>query len=242
MKIFLDSANLSELELCLRRGVLRGITTNPSILSKEPKTDFIEHIRKMVDLCKCYKQTVPLSVEVFTSDSKEMLLQARDLVERIDYDNLIIKIPIGWNELEVVYQLSKENIPVNCTCLFNEGQCMLAANAGARYVSLFMGRLKDIGVDPVPVIRNVRKMLDESDSTSEIIVGSIRHLKDITDAHQAGAHIVTAGMKFFQSMASHPQTTKLVQKFLKDFDQWINPAEIPKELKEIQQLSISKTR
>lgn len=221
MKIFLDSANLNEVESCLKRGCIQGITTNPSILSKEPKTDFIKHIQKIADLCKRYQQLLPLSVEVFTANPKEMLAQAHDLVKQIDYKHLNIKIPIGWDELEVVYQLSKEGIPVNCTCLFTEAQCMLAANAGAKYVSIFMGRLKDIGGDPLSVIGNVRQLLDQAGSSSEIIVGSIRHAQDVSEAHREGAHIVTAGMKLFESMASHPQTTKSVNGFLEDFKQWI---------------------
>jgi transaldolase len=221
MKVFLDSANLNELENCLKRGCIRGITTNPSILSKEPKTDFFKHIQKMADLCVRYQQFVPLSVEVFTPHPKEMIAQSYDLIEKIDYENLNIKIPIGWDELEVIYELSRNGIEVNCTCLFNEAQCMLAANAGAKYVSIFMGRLKDIGGEPLPIIANVRKMLDLARSDAEIIVGSIRHPKDIADAHNAGAHIVTAGMKFFEQMSTHPQTVKSVQGFLQDFSQWI---------------------
>lgn len=222
MKIFLDSANLNELESCLKRGCIRGITTNPSIMSKEPKTDFIKHIQKMATLCEQYEQHIPLSVEVFTPHPKEMLTQAYELIQQIHYSNLNIKIPIGWDELEVIYQLSREGIEVNCTCLFTEAQCMLAANAGAKYVSIFMGRLKDIGCDPLPVIANVRKMLENSGSSSEIIIGSIRHHRDISDAHCAGGHIVTAGMKFFEAMSSHPQTVKSVQGFLQDFSQWMS--------------------
>ncbi len=159
MKIFLDSANLSELDNCLKRGIVRGITTNPSIISKEPKTNFVKHIQKMADLCKAYDQILPLSVEIFTPNPSEMLAQATELLQTIDYKNINIKIPIGWGELEVIYQLSRRGIPVNCTCLFNEAQCMLAANAGAKYVSIFMGRLKDIGADPLPSFSNVRVRL-----------------------------------------------------------------------------------
>ena len=226
MKIFLDSANLNELENCLNRGILRGITTNPSIISKEPKTDFVKHIQKMADLCKSYKQILPLSVEIFTANPKEMHHQAMELIHSLNYKNINIKIPIGWGELEVIHRLSAEGISVNCTCLFNEAQCMLAANAGAKYVSIFMGRLKDIGADPLPIISNVREMLDRSNSTAEIIVGSIRHARDISDAQNAGAHIVTAGMKFYESMSSHPQTAKSVQGFLEDFKQWVTPIKV----------------
>lgn len=223
MKIFLDSANLNELEICLKRGILRGITTNPSIISKEPKSDFIKHIQKMADLCKSYKQILPLSVEIFTPNPSEMLSQSLELLQGLNYKNINIKIPIGWGELEVIHQLSQEGIPVNCTCLFNEAQCMLAANAGAKYISIFMGRLKDIGADPLPIISNVRDMLEQAGSTAEIIVGSIRHPRDISDAQNAGAHIVTASMKFFETMSGHPQTTKSVQGFLDDFRQWVAP-------------------
>lgn len=226
MKIFLDSANLNELESCLKRGIVRGVTTNPSIISKEPKTNFVKHIQKMADLCKLYEKIVPLSVEIFTPHAHEMFSQASDLLHQIDYKNLNIKIPIGWGELEVIHKLSQQGIPVNCTCLFNEAQCMLAANAGARYISIFMGRLKDIGADPLPIIANVRNLLDRSHSSAEIIVGSIRHARDISDAQQAGAHIVTASMKFFETMASHPQTTKSVDGFLEDFKQWLSPLKV----------------
>ncbi|MBS0626526.1 MAG: fructose-6-phosphate aldolase [Verrucomicrobia bacterium] len=224
MKIFLDSANLQELEYCLKRGILRGITTNPSIISKEPKTDFFKHIQKMADLCKSHRQNLPLSVEIFTPHPHEMFAQAQEVLQKVDYENINIKIPIGWGELEVIHQLAKEKIPVNCTCLFNEAQCMLAANAGAKYVSIFMGRLKDIGADPLPTITNVRKMLDAIQSPAEIIVGSIRHPRDISDAQIAGAHIVTASMKFFETMAGHPQTSKSVQGFLDDFKHWMSTA------------------
>lgn len=221
MKIFLDSANLEELESCLKRGCISGVTTNPSILSKEPKTDFLKHIQKMADLCKQYGQVVPLSVEVFTTDAQEMLAQAHELVEKIDYENLNIKVPIGWDELEVIHRLSREGIAVNCTCIFNEAQSELAAQAGAEYISIFLGRLKDIGGEPLSVISNVRQLLDENGHASKIIVGSVRHPKEVVDAHIAGGHIVTTGMKIYQAMAGHPQTDKSVEGFLRDFQQWM---------------------
>jgi transaldolase len=221
MRIFADSANLQELDACLARGVIAGITTNPSILSKEPKTDFVEHIRKIVALCRKHNQLLPLSVEVFTRSASEMVNQAEELVRRIEYENIYIKVPIGWDELEVIHQLVGRGIRVNCTCLFTEAQCMLAANAGASYVSIFLARLKDIGGDPLPVIANTRKLLDMSGNKAEIIVGSIRHERDIMDAQLAGAHIVTAGPPLFAKMTVHPQTTKSVEGFLTDFEKWL---------------------
>jgi len=221
MKLFIDSANLTEISDCLARGVVSGITTNPSILAKEPKTDFVGHIKKIAALCHEHKQLVPLSVEVFAREAKDMLPQAIDLVEKIGYENLNIKVPIGWDELEVIRALVARKIRVNCTAIFTEAQAILAANAGATYVSIFMGRLKDVGGDPQFVISNTRKVLDQGGSKAEIIVGSIRHTRDITEAHFAGAHIVTAGLALIKNGVSHPQTDKSVDGFLKDFQAWL---------------------
>lgn len=221
MKVFIDSANLQGIDACLARGFISGITTNPSILSKEPKTDFVEHIKRITELCREHQQIIPLSVEVFTRHPKDMVNQALELVEQISYENINIKVPIGWDELEVIYQLAKQDLPVNCTCLFTEAQCMLAANAGASYVSLFMGRMRDVSVNPLPVITNARELLDHSGAKTEIIIGSIRHERDIIDAQLAGAHIVTAPAKYFNKMTIHPQTTKSVEGFLQDFEEWL---------------------
>ena len=221
MNIFIDTANLVDIEKGLSRGFISGITTNPSLMSKEPKTDFVKHIKNIVSLCEKYDSIIPLSVEVFTEDPKKMISQANELVNEINYDNINIKIPIGWNELGAIKELTKSGIRVNATCLFNEAQCILAANAGAKYVSLFMGRTKDIGVEPLGVIKNTRLLLDRSDSDAEIIIGSIRHERDIIDSFIAGAHIVTADPKFFPKMSAHPQTTKSVEGFLNDFKSWM---------------------
>ena len=222
MKIFLDSANLQDVENALSRGHISGITTNPSLLAKEPKSNFYGHIRKIVDLIEADGRQLPLSVEVFATKPDEMIAQAEDIVQKIAYPGLNIKVPIGWDELKVIYALAKRNIKVNCTCIFTEEQCVLAASAGASYVSIFHCRLKDIGGDPVRVIENTRQILDMQGHAAEIIVGSIRMQSDILEAHLAGAHIVTAGAKIVEGMASHPATDKSVQGFLKDFAGWMS--------------------
>jgi transaldolase len=221
MKVFLDSANLEEIEACLARGFISGITTNPSLLKKEPKTDFVKHIKKIANLCRKYKRLVPLSVEVFTAHPNKMVVQAVDLMEKINYENLNIKIPMGWDELGVINELAQKGIKVNCTCLFTEAQCMIAANAGAKYVSLFMNRMKDVGIEPTSVIADARALLDDSNTDAEIIVGSIRHERDIIEAQLAGAHIVTSPTEYFRRMTVHPQTIKSVAGFLKDFEDWL---------------------
>jgi len=222
VKLFLDSANLQDIENGLVRGHLSGITTNPSLLSKEPKANFYEHLKKIVALIEADGRSLPLSVEVFATKPDEMIAQAQDILEKIPYAQLNIKVPIGWDELKVIYALSKRGIKVNCTCNFTEEQCVLAAEAGARYVSIFHCRLKDMGGDPVKVIAGTRQILDQAGHEAEIIVGSIRMQTDILEAHLAGGHIVTAGAKVIEQMASHPGTDKSVQGFLKDFQGWMS--------------------
>jgi transaldolase len=222
VKLFLDSANLQDVENGLSRGHLSGITTNPSLLAKEPKANFHGHIQKIVDLIVADGRNLPLSVEVFATKPDEMIAQAEEILQKIPYSGLNIKVPIGWDELKVIYALAKKDIKVNCTCIFTEEQSVLAANAGASYVSIFHCRLKDMGGDPVRVIEGTRQILDQAGSPAEIIVGSIRMQSDILEAHLAGGHIVTAGAKVIEQMSSHPGTDKSVQGFLKDFSTWIS--------------------
>ena len=222
MKLFLDSANLQDVENGLSRGHLSGITTNPSLLAKEPKANFHGHIQKIVDLIVADGRNLPLSVEVFATKPDEMIAQAEEILQKIPYSGLNIKVPVGWDELKVIYALAKKDIKVNCTCIFTEEQSVLAANAGASYVSIFHCRLKDMGGDPVRVIEGTRQILDQAGSPAEIIVGSIRMQSDILEAHLAGGHIVTAGAKVIEQMSSHPGTDKSVQGFLKDFATWIS--------------------
>jgi len=222
MKLFLDSANLQDVENALIRGHISGITTNPSLLAKEPKSNFYEHIKKIVALIQADGRNLPLSVEVFATKPDEMISQAQDIMQKIGYPGLNIKVPVGWDELKVVYALSKLGIKVNCTCIFTEEQCVLAAESGATYVSIFHCRLKDLGGDPVRVIENTRNLLDLRAHKAEIIVGSIRMQSDILEAHLAGAHIVTAGAMVLQQMSSHPGTDKSVQGFLSDFQAWLS--------------------
>ena len=222
MKLFIDSANLTEIEDALRRGFPSGLTTNPSILSREEKGDFIEHIKKIIAVLQRYGYDIPLSVEVFTTDPDEMVRQAETFVEHLgSYKNLAIKIPIGWEELRVIHDLRKRGIRVNCTCCMSFNQAIMAANAGANYVSLFYGRIRDIGYDAASVIRQTRAVLREWNSPTEIIVGSIRHIMDINEAMQAGADIVTVPPKFFPQLVAHPKTDEAVNQFVTDFAKWL---------------------
>lgn len=222
MKIFIDSANLAEIEEALQRGFPAGITTNPSIFSKEEKVDFREHIAKIIDLLERYGYDIPLSIEVFSTRPDEMIAQAEDFVKHFGaYKQLTVKIPIGWDELGVIHELRRRDIRVNCTCCMSFNQALMAAGAGANYVSLFYGRIKDTGYDAFSVVRQVRNVFREWNCPSEIIVGSIRHIVDINEAFQAGANIVTVPPRLFRQLASHPKTDEAVQQFLTDFAKWM---------------------
>ncbi|MGA2411900.1 MAG: transaldolase family protein, partial [Candidatus Binataceae bacterium] len=207
MKFFVDSANLNDIEDALARGFVSGVTTNPSILAKEERAGFRTHLQKIIALLERHHAAIPLSVEVFSTNPKEMIQQARTFNEEFGhYEGLNIKVPIGWDELAVMRELKARGMRVNCTCCMSFNQAMMAASAGADFVSLFYGRIRDIGYDAFSVVKRVHKVFKQSGSASQIIVGSIRHIHDINDALLAGADIVTAPPAFFPSMVSHPKT------------------------------------
>jgi transaldolase len=221
MKLFVDSANLQEIEDALQRGFPSGITTNPSILSKEERRDFTAHIRDIIDLLRRYDAKIPLSVEVFTADPAEMPRQASEFLDIFgDYEQLYIKVPIGWDELKVIHEIVRAGGKVNCTCCMSYNQAMMAANAGASFVSLFWGRIRDTGYDAASVVRQARTTLSEWQSPAQIIVGSIRQMIDVSEAMIAGADIVTVPAKFFPLMCAHPKTDEAVQQFVRDFQEW----------------------
>lgn len=222
MQLFVDSANLKDIEESLRRGFVSGITTNPSILSKEEKTDFYDHMQAIVDLLGRYHLDIPLSIEVFTTDCREMIRQAEEIAGNFgEYQNLYIKVPIGWDELEVIACLRQNGVKVNCTCCMSYNQAMMAANAGANFVSIFWGRIRDIGSDASEVVRQVHETFQMWNSPSKIIVGSIRHIMDVSQAQQAGADIVTVPPKFFPQLCAHPKTDEAVNQFVSDFQGWL---------------------
>ena len=221
MKLFVDTADVKELEVCLERGFPSGVTTNPMLVARSGCTDFDGHIRSMIDALVKHDAKIPLSVEVNTTDPDKMADQAEQFVKKFgDYPYLNIKIPIGWNELKVIHQLARRNVPVNCTCCMSYNQAVMAASAGAKFVSLFWGRIRDIGYDAASVIRATREALDRRGLDSEIIVGSIRHLVDVNEAIQAGAHIITVPPKFFPQMCAHPKTDEAVAQFMTEFRAW----------------------
>jgi transaldolase len=222
VKLFVDSASVDEIEEALARGFVSGVTTNPSILAREKKCDFKQHIRKIIEVIREYGPDRPLSVEVFETDPDAMIEQAEDFAEEFgDYSELYIKVPIGWDELRVIRRLRQKGTRINCTCCMAFNQASMAALAGSEFVSLFAGRISDAGYDPFPIVRQTKDAFREGNIPSQIIVGSIRHALDVKRAFQAGAYIVTVPPRFFRALVTNPKTDEVVQQFLSDFAEWL---------------------
>ncbi|HTS13134.1 MAG TPA: transaldolase family protein [Candidatus Limnocylindrales bacterium] len=214
MQIYLDSADHREIEKWSAAGIIDGVTTNPSILFKDGVFDAEEGAQRLAKLLG----ERPLSVEVTSDDPTEMLGQGRAIARHAA--NIVVKIPVtnsrGESCLSVIHALSREAIAVNTTAILSFNQAMLAAKAGAAYVSIFAGRIADEGNDPAAVIRNVRTWLDEWESSARIIVGSIRTVMDIQSAALAGAHIITIPPQFLPKMVDHKYTRETVLQFNRD--------------------------
>jgi transaldolase len=214
MKIFLDSANAKEIERWMRQGVVDGVTTNPSIMYKDEVFEIEEGAKRLAGLI----HPRPLSVEVTTNDLNEMIEQARTFATWAD--NIVVKIPVinqdGESCLGVIRTLTEAGIRINCTAMLSFNQAMLAAKAGAAYVSIFAGRVADEGHDPAPLIRAVREWLDTWNYGAEIIVGSIRSAIDAQNAALAGAHILTIPPQFLPKMLDHKYSRDTVRGFVAD--------------------------
>lgn len=220
MRVFVDSADQKQIGYWLDEGVVDGVTTNPSIMFKDGATDLEDCARKLAGLLG----EKPLSVEVTSNDRGEMIEQARTFATWAR--NIVVKIPIvnehGESCLGVIHRLSQEGIGVNATAILSFNQAMLAAKAGATYVSIFAGRVADEGNDPSVTIRNVRSWLDDWDLSSHIIVGSIRTVMDIQSAALAGAHIITIPPQFLPKMVDHRYTRETVRQFVQDAEKTLD--------------------
>lgn len=217
MKIFIDSANLEEIEKYLGWGVCDGVTTNPTICAACGVRSFEELRERAVRIAELIAPR-PLSVEVRSDDPKEMLQQAHEYAGWAS--NICVKIPVttraGESCLPVVHQLYRDGIAVNVTAMMTVNQAILAAKAGGRYVSLFGGRIDDEGGDAVVVIRALCEWLERWGSTCEVIVGSSRTTKNLTDWAAAGAHILTVTPAILPKMLLNARTKETVGQFLDD--------------------------
>jgi transaldolase len=210
MKFFIDTANLEEIKKGVAMGMVDGVTTNPSLIAKENQSfeELIPAICKLVD--------GPVSAEVVSLEAEGMLAEARVLAKIAD--NIVIKIPMVVEGLKAVKQLAAEGIKTNVTLVFSAAQALLAAKAGASYVSPFVGRLDDIGTPGMDLIQNIVTIFDNYGYQSEVIVASVRSPQHVLDAALIGADIATIPFKVIAQLAKHPLTDAGVEQFLADWE------------------------
>ncbi|KXS45842.1 MAG: transaldolase [Candidatus Frackibacter sp. T328-2] len=211
MKIFIDTANIDEIRDMNRIGILDGVTTNPSLIAKEEGVDFediIEEITSLVD--------GPVSAEVISTDTEGMVKEAKELTKISD--NVVIKIPMSKDGLAAVSQLSELGIKTNVTLVFSPNQALLAARAGATYVSPFIGRLDDIGHDGVEIVKEISQIFTLHGIDTEIIAASIRHPKHVKAAAMVDSDIATIPYGVLEKMFKHPKTDEGIEKFLADWE------------------------
>ncbi len=220
MAIFLDTGDINEIKKYLEFGIIRGVTTNPSILLKNGVRGGIEGIKQRTTEIARLIHPLPLSVEVTSNEPEEMIRQALEF-SRLS-DNINIKVTIhGPNgeldNLRIINELeNKHNVRVNVTAMMSAQQCLLAAMAGASYVSLFGGRVNNMGYNCIEEIQKIRKLLEDFDLKAKIIMGSTREVLNVVEWLGAGAHIVTVAPKFLTGMIVHPYSKETVKMFLDD--------------------------
>ena len=211
MKFFIDTANVEVIKKANDMGVICGVTTNPSLIAKEGRVfeEVIAEIASIVD--------GPISGEVraTTTDAESMIREGREIAKI--HKNMVVKIPMTVEGLKAVKVLSSEGIKTNVTLIFTANQALLAARAGASYVSPFLGRLDDISTDGLQLIRQITEMFDVAGIDTEIICASVRHPIHVTECALAGADIATVPYKVLEQMIHHPLTDAGIEKFQKDY-------------------------
>jgi transaldolase len=209
LKIFIDTANVNEIREANSWGVISGVTTNPSLIAKEGR-DFKEVVKEITSIVDG-----PISAEVISLDHEGMIKEARELSKI--HKNIVVKIPMTIEGLKAVNILSKEGIKTNVTLIFSSAQALLAAKAGASYVSPFVGRIDDVGSEGMELIREITQIFNNYDIKTEIIAASIRSPMHVIDAAMAGADIATIPYKVLVQMTKHPLTDIGIEKFLDDW-------------------------
>jgi transaldolase len=210
MKIFLDTADIEEIRIAARWGVLDGVTTNPTLYGKIGGSyeDILTRI--------CELTPGPVSAEVVAEHVDGMLSEGRAFAKLAP--NIVVKVPMSEEGLEAIYRLAEEGIKTNCTLIFTANQGLLAAKAGASLLSPFIGRLDDINQDGMDVIRELVTIIEVHDLDSEVLTASVRHPRHVTEAAMLGSHIATVPFKVLQQMVHHPLTDKGIVAFREDWD------------------------
>jgi transaldolase len=210
MKFFIDTANLDEIREANELGMIDGVTTNPSLIAKEKDVNYSEHIAK---ICEIVNGDV--SAEVTALDTEGMLKQGRELAKIAP--NVVIKCPLTLDGLKATRIFREEGTKVNVTLCFSAAQALLAAKAGASYISPFIGRLDDIGQNGMQLISDIVQIYDNYNFETEVLAASIRHPMHIVDAALVGAHVATIPFKVIQQLVKHPLTDKGLESFLSDW-------------------------
>ncbi|MBC1782756.1 fructose-6-phosphate aldolase [Listeria welshimeri] len=210
MRFFIDTANVEEIKKANRMGFIAGVTTNPSLVAKEGR-DFNEVIQEITSIVDG-----PISGEVVSLEADEMIEEGR-VIAKI-HPNMVVKIPMTGEGLAAVKVLTEEGIKTNVTLVFSATQALLAARAGATYVSPFLGRLDDIGDDGLVLIRDIAEIFEIHGISTEIISASVRHPIHVIECAKAGADIATVPYKVFEQMLKHPLTDSGIDKFLADWE------------------------
>lgn len=210
MKLFVDTGSIKDIEAIAALGILDGVTTNPSLLAKEPG-DFRQNLKKICEIVKG-----PVSGEVTATDVAGMLQQGHDIA-RID-EHMVVKVPLTRDGIKACKALSDEGLRVNVTLVFSAAQAILAAKAGASFVSPFVGRLDDVGTNGMGLIQEIVDIYDNYDFVAEVLVASCRHPIHIVEAARMGADICTCPPSVIDQMFNHPLTNIGLEKFLKDWE------------------------
>ena len=213
MKFFLDTANIDEIRQAASWGILDGVTTNPTLVSREGKVDFKQRIKEICEVVKG-----PVSAEGIATDYEGMVNEAMELAKIAE--NVTVKIPMTKDGIKAVSTLSKKGIKTNVTLVFSANQALIAAKAGATFVSPFVGRLDDIGNDGMTVLSDILEIFRIYDIKTEVIAASIRHPEHVRQAALMGAHIATIPFKILNMMFNHPLTDKGMERFLKDWEEY----------------------
>ena len=209
MKFFIDTANLEQIREMQELGIIDGVTTNPTLLSREGA----EPIEQLKKICKIIDG--PVSAEVIGLKTEEMVKEARELAKIAP--NIVIKIPMTKGGIKAVKILESEKIKTNVTLVFSQNQVLMAAKAGASYISPFIGRLMDNGQNEIDMLRESMEIINAYDFKSEIIVASIRNTRHVIEAAKLGVHIATIPFSVLEKMFVHPNTEKGLESFLKDW-------------------------
>lgn len=213
MKFFIDTANLDDIREANDLGILDGVTTNPSLMAKENITGESNILKHYRDICSVVNG--PVSAEVIATDYKGMIKEGERLADL--HDNIVVKVPMIPEGIKAIRYFSDHNIRTNCTLIFSAGQALLAAKAGATFVSPFVGRLDDISADGIALIAQIRRIYDNYDFDTQILAASVRHPMHIIDCAEIGADVMTGPLKAIMQLAQHPLTDKGLAQFLADY-------------------------